>query len=149
MGEAFDRDGNVLGATTGKTKAEVFEKLNTAFQDAAEFRIRAKEAEIMAGRHAPTVTIGRIVHYVLSEQDAQQIMRRRTDGSSIGTRMKSSIVKSEWRPRRRRVARRRAGAHRQSGHRRRYRPSPRRPDLVERIRRGRPRRERPGVARRQ
>lgn len=33
-------------------------------------------------------TIGRIVHYRLSAQDAEQIMRRRTDGHSIAMRMK-------------------------------------------------------------
>lgn len=33
------------------------------------------------------VSIGRIVHYTLSESDAQQINRRRTDGNSIRERM--------------------------------------------------------------
>jgi len=34
-------------------------------------------------------TIGRIVHYRLSEDDAKQINRRRTDGASIAERMKA------------------------------------------------------------
>ena len=33
-------------------------------------------------------TIGRIVHYQLSAQDTEQIMRRRTTGKSIAERMK-------------------------------------------------------------
>lgn len=39
-------------------------------------------------------TIGRIVQYRLSEQDAAQINRRRTDGGSIAQRMKAQPV--EW-----------------------------------------------------
>lgn len=35
-------------------------------------------------------TIGRIVHYRLSAQDVEQINRRRTTGTSIADRMKSS-----------------------------------------------------------
>ena len=34
-------------------------------------------------------SIGRIVHYQLSAQDAEQIMRRRTTGASIAERMKT------------------------------------------------------------
>jgi hypothetical protein len=34
-------------------------------------------------------SIGRIVHYMLSEQDAAQINRRRTDGPSIAERIKA------------------------------------------------------------
>ncbi len=36
-------------------------------------------------------TIGRIVHYRLSAEDAKQIRRRRTDGSSIAARMKQAV----------------------------------------------------------
>lgn len=36
-------------------------------------------------------SIGRIVHYRLSSQDVEQIMRRRTNGKSIAERMKSDI----------------------------------------------------------
>lgn len=37
-------------------------------------------------------TIGRIVHYRLSEQDAEQINRRRTTGKSIADRLKLGIT---------------------------------------------------------
>lgn len=40
MGQAFDRDGNVLGEAFGDTKQEVFNKLAEQFKDAAEIRIR-------------------------------------------------------------------------------------------------------------
>jgi hypothetical protein len=36
-------------------------------------------------------SVGRIVHYSLTEQDAQQINRRRTDGPSIAERIKAAI----------------------------------------------------------
>lgn len=38
------------------------------------------------------ITIGRTVHYTLSEQDAAEINRRRTSGSSIFDRIKSKIA---------------------------------------------------------
>ena len=41
MGQAFDRDGNVLGEAFGDTKREVFDKLTAQFRDAAEIRIRS------------------------------------------------------------------------------------------------------------
>lgn len=41
MGQALDRDGNVLGERYGDTKAEVFEALNREFKDAHEIRIRS------------------------------------------------------------------------------------------------------------
>ncbi len=40
MGQAFDRDGHVLGEAYGDTKREVFEKLNREFKDAHEIRIK-------------------------------------------------------------------------------------------------------------
>lgn len=40
-------------------------------------------------------SIGRIVHYRLSTQDVEQIMRRRTTGKSISERMKASTAASE------------------------------------------------------
>ncbi len=39
-------------------------------------------------------SIGRIVHYCLTNQDALQINRRRTDGGSIAARIKA--VPAEW-----------------------------------------------------
>lgn len=43
MGQAFDRDGNVLGEAFGATKSEVFDKLNAEFAQAHEIRIRTME----------------------------------------------------------------------------------------------------------
>lgn len=40
MGQAFDREGNVLGEAFGKTKQEVFDKLHAEHKDAAEIRIK-------------------------------------------------------------------------------------------------------------
>lgn len=42
-----------------------------------------------------TPTIGRIVHYRLSAQDAEQIMRRRTTGASIAERMRVQVSQVE------------------------------------------------------
>lgn len=42
-------------------------------------------------------SIGRIVHYRLSADDAAQIMRRRTTGKSIADRMKNAIPPDEGR----------------------------------------------------
>ncbi len=39
MGQAFDREGNVLGEAFGETKREVFDKLSAAHPDAQEVRI--------------------------------------------------------------------------------------------------------------
>lgn len=41
MGQAFDRDGNVLGEAYGETKREVFDKLSAQFKDAHEIRIKS------------------------------------------------------------------------------------------------------------
>ena len=40
MGQAFDREGNVMGEARGHTKAEVFEALSRDHPDAAEIRVR-------------------------------------------------------------------------------------------------------------
>ena len=45
MGQAFDRDGNVLGDAYGETKRDVFEQLMKAHADAAEIRIRSLASE--------------------------------------------------------------------------------------------------------
>jgi hypothetical protein len=45
MGQAFDREGNVLGGEFGETKREVFDKLTERFPDAHELRIKSLEAE--------------------------------------------------------------------------------------------------------
>ena len=41
-------------------------------------------------------TIGRIVHYRLSEDDAKQINRRRTTGQAIATRIANGIQGEQW-----------------------------------------------------
>lgn len=41
MGQAFDREGNVLGEAFGVTKQEVFDKLNAQFKDAHEIKVRS------------------------------------------------------------------------------------------------------------
>lgn len=41
MGQAFDRNGNVLGEAFGDTKREVFDELQRQFKDAHEIRIRS------------------------------------------------------------------------------------------------------------
>jgi hypothetical protein len=43
MGQAFDRNGNVIGEATGATKREVFEALDRDFKDSAEIRIRTAD----------------------------------------------------------------------------------------------------------
>lgn len=43
MGQAFNREGDVLGEAFGATKQDVFEKLNLAHKDAHEIRIRSME----------------------------------------------------------------------------------------------------------
>lgn len=45
MGQAFNRDGDVLGEAFGETKREVFDKLMAAHKDAHEIRIRSMEEE--------------------------------------------------------------------------------------------------------
>ncbi len=45
MGQAFDRDGNVLGEAFGETKREVFNELTKHFKYAAEFRVKSLEAD--------------------------------------------------------------------------------------------------------
>ena len=46
MGQAFDREGNVLGEAFGNTKREVFEKLQKEHADAHEIRIRSLVGKI-------------------------------------------------------------------------------------------------------
>lgn len=54
MGQAFDRNGNVLGEAFGDTKRDVFDKLNAEFKEAAEIRVRSlidKAKELESIRH--------------------------------------------------------------------------------------------------
>ena len=57
MGQAFDREGNVLGEAYADTKREVFDKLHAEFNDAHEIRIKTMEDR--AGRPAATETVPR------------------------------------------------------------------------------------------
>lgn len=43
MGQAFDRDGHVLGEAFGDTKREVFDKLIEQFKDAHKIEVRSLE----------------------------------------------------------------------------------------------------------
>ena len=48
MGQAFDRDGHVLGEAYGDTKREVLEKLEMMHPTAEEIRIKTMHAEVKA-----------------------------------------------------------------------------------------------------
>jgi len=41
MGQAFDREGNILGEAFGDTKLDVFKKLTNSFPEAHELRIKS------------------------------------------------------------------------------------------------------------
>lgn len=62
MGQAFDRDGNVLGEAFGETKREVFDKLIALHKDAAEIRIRTLEAREVAQIEMPRYKCHKEVH---------------------------------------------------------------------------------------
>lgn len=70
MGQAFDRDGNVLGEAYGETKRAVLDKLERMHPSAHEIRIRSAEAMAAAEsrdeRPVPQQkpSVGRVVHYV-------------------------------------------------------------------------------------
>ena len=98
MGQAFDRDGNVLGEAFGDSKREVFDKLTSEFKDAAEIRIKTIEQRI-ANASAPggasaemprykshkTVWALKIASIVLDADAARQDGNRETDGSATIT----------------------------------------------------------------
>lgn len=69
MGQAFDREGQVLGEASGDTKREVFEQLQKDHPDADEIRIKsamaatAQQQHDAATRAAQRPSIGRIVIY--------------------------------------------------------------------------------------
>jgi hypothetical protein len=50
MGQAFDRDGSVLGEAFGATKREVFEALNAQFKDAERIEIRTLREKLESPR---------------------------------------------------------------------------------------------------
>lgn len=59
MGQAFDRDGNVLGEEFGATKREVFDKLMAQHSDAAEIRIRSLHQPTSDNDGRPSVEMPR------------------------------------------------------------------------------------------
>ncbi len=81
MGQAFDREGRVIGEQYGATKKEVFDALNTAHPDAERIQVQ----KVRESEQVPS--IGRIVLYTLTADDAAQINRRRTTGASIANRL--------------------------------------------------------------
>lgn len=92
MGQAFDRDGNVLGEAYGDTKREVFDKLMAQHRDAAEIRIRSlgsciesegggASAEMPRYRCHKEVWALRIDRVQLDSDDAR-VEGRETDGSA-------------------------------------------------------------------
>lgn len=69
MGQAFDRDGNVLGEAYGETKRDVLEKLEAAHgKEAAEIRIR----EVLAAADDPLLKFFKYSHLPQSLQDVSR-----------------------------------------------------------------------------
>lgn len=56
MGQAFDRDGNVLGEAFGATKQEVLEQLMKEHPEAEEIRIKTFRDKVEALKQASTST---------------------------------------------------------------------------------------------
>lgn len=89
MGQAFDRDGNVLGEAFGDTKREVFDKLNQEFQNAHEIRIRSLEdGQAGASMEMPRYRCHKEVHALkikAVEFDSYKARQenRETDGSAL------------------------------------------------------------------
>lgn len=87
MGQAFDRDGNVLGEAYGDTKREVFEKLNAQFKNAHEIRIKTLEQQLAASMEMPRYKCHKEVHALKIERvqldrDDARVEGRETDGSA-------------------------------------------------------------------
>ena len=62
MGQAFDRDGNVLGEAFGNTKSEVFDKLNAEFKNAHEIRVRTMKPDETVAAPLPRYKCHKEVH---------------------------------------------------------------------------------------
>lgn len=95
MGQAFDRDGNVLGEAFGDTKREVFDKLTAQFKDAHEIRIRSLADRIRNEREAGEAASSPMPRYrshkevwalkierVQMDADDARVEGRETDGSA-------------------------------------------------------------------
>lgn len=66
MGQAFDRDGNVMGEVEAETKREVFDQLNKMHPSADEIRIRSMREKVEAlsgGTTAPNVMADRMMQF--------------------------------------------------------------------------------------
>lgn len=87
MGQAFDRNGDVLGEAFGDTKREVFDKLMAAHKDAAEIRIQSLghdsgvQSEMPRYRSHKDVWALKIERVQLDADDAR-VDGRETDGSA-------------------------------------------------------------------
>lgn len=94
MGQAFDREGNVLGEAYGDTKREVFDKLMRDHGDAAEIRIRSLEERLSeaeensgAATEMPRYKCHKEVwalkiERVQMDADTARVEERETDGSA-------------------------------------------------------------------
>lgn len=66
MGQAFDRNGNVLGEASGETKREVFDALLAKHPDAHEIRIKSMREQLdaaLAERNVPTTPVDRMEQF--------------------------------------------------------------------------------------
>lgn len=94
MGQAFDRNGNVLGEAFGDTKREVFDKLTRDFKDAHEIRIKSIESQLTeaeqnngAAAQMPRYRCHKEVWALKIERvqldaDTARVEERETDGSA-------------------------------------------------------------------
>ena len=92
MGQAFDRDGNVLGEAFGDTKREVFDKLTAQFRDAVEIRIRSLGQQIASEEGGASAEMPRYrchkevwalkIERVQLDADDARVEGRETDGSA-------------------------------------------------------------------
>ncbi len=53
MGQAFDKDGAILGEMYGQTKREVFDKLTNVYPDAHEYRIKSMRDQHLGATEDP------------------------------------------------------------------------------------------------
>lgn len=81
MGEAYSRDGDVLGRVEGATKAEVAGKLIREFPDAAELRIRSADAPDLTAANNAGVQGKRAAGDWPGATEARQAMDARNAGA--------------------------------------------------------------------
>lgn len=92
MGQALDRDGNVIGEASGDTKREVFDKLMAEHRDAHEIRIRSLESHSQGESSSATSEMPRYrchkevwalkIERVQLDADDARVEGRETDGSA-------------------------------------------------------------------